>query len=78
MVVKTMKIKCVVAYGCQENSTVEKKEAFLKFFRGRSSKIIAQKPDSYFNLMIIYRQGQTWCQEILAPKIKMENILNYF
>ena len=28
---KTMRIRCVVAYGCQENSLVEKKDKFWSF-----------------------------------------------
>ena len=29
--VKTMRIRCVVAYGCQENSLIEKKNKFWSF-----------------------------------------------
>ena len=60
--VKTMKIRCVVAYGCQENSLVEKKLSFWKFIEEEA--MTAQNSGSGF---IMQFDGNLWAGSNLVP-----------
>ena len=60
--VKTMKIKCVVAYGCQENSSIEKKEAFWKFLEEEANK--ASISETGF---ILQFDGNLWAGPDIVP-----------
>ena len=58
--VKAMKIRCVVAYGCQENNLLERKQQFWKFIEEEA--ICAQNSGSGF---IMQFDGNLW----VGPKI---------
>ena len=60
--VKSMKIRCVVAYGCQENNLIEKKEAFWNFIEEEA--ISAWESDSGF---ILQFDGNLWAGPDLIP-----------
>ena len=60
--VRTMSIRCCVAYGCQESSLVEKKEAFWKF--------IEEEVESAWNSgsgFILQFDGNLWAGPELIP-----------
>ena len=60
--VRTMSIRCCVAYGCQESSLVEKKEAFWKF--------IEEEVESAWNSgsgFILQFDGNLWAGPEFIP-----------
>ena len=60
--VKTMKIRCVVAYGCQENSPVEKKKEFWNFLENEAK--TAHESNSGF---ILQFDGNLWAGPNIVP-----------
>ena len=61
--VKAMQIRCVVAYGCQENSLLEKKIAFWKFIEEEA--ITARNSGSGFMLQF---DGNLWAGSKIIPE----------
>jgi hypothetical protein len=59
---KSMKTRCVVAYGCQENSSVEKKTAFWSYIEEEVT--AAWESDSGF---ILHFDGNLWAGPHLVP-----------
>lgn len=59
---KGFKIRCCVAYGCQENDSVERKEAFWKHLN--EEVIMADKNESDF---ILHFDGNLWAGEEVIP-----------
>ena len=60
--VKTMRIRCVVAYGCQENSLVEKKNKFWSFIEEE----VAASWNSGFGF-ILQCDGNLWAGQDIIP-----------
>ena len=60
--VKNMKIKCVVAYGCQENSSIENKTAFWRFLEEEA--VAANSTESGF---ILQFDGNLWAGPNIVP-----------
>ena len=60
--VKSMSIRCVVAYGCQENSLIEKKEVFWRFIE--EEVITAWDSGSGF---ILQFDGNLWAGPEIVP-----------
>ena len=60
--VRTMSIRCVVAYGCQETSHVDKKNAFWKFIE--EEVISAKSAGSGF---ILHFDGNLWAGPEIIP-----------
>ena len=60
--VKAMKIRCVVAYGCQENNLLERKQQFWKFIEEEA--ICAQNSGSGF---IMQFDGNLWAGPKIVP-----------
>ena len=73
--VKNMKIRCCVAYGCQENSRVEKKKDFwdfILFLPGTQAQVL------FYSLMEIFGQDPILFLGILENRIIMENYSRIF
>ena len=59
---KGFKIRCCVAYGCQENDSVERKEAFWKYLDEEVD--IADQNESGF---LLHFDGNLWAGEKILP-----------
>ena len=60
---KNMKIRCCNAYGCQENESIDKKEAFWTFLDEEVAE--AEKQGSGF---ILHFDGNLWAGSEIIPK----------
>ena len=68
---KSMKIRCCAAYGCQENDIIERKEAFWDHLNDEVS--LAQQADAGF---ILHFDGNLWAGDKIIPgdpKIQNKN-----
>ena len=60
--VKNMKIRCCVAYGCQENELLERKEAFWKYLD--EDVFLAEQAEAGF---ILHFDGNLWAGNKIIP-----------
>lgn len=60
--VKTMRIRCVIAYGCQENSLVDKKNKFWSFIEEE----VITSWDSGFGFILQF-DGNLWAGPDIIP-----------
>ena len=60
--VKDMRIRCCLAYGCQENDTIERKEAFWEYLE--EDVIEADNSESGF---ILHFDGNLWAGNNVIP-----------
>ena len=62
IVVKDMKVRCVVAYGCQENANIDRKEAFWKYLDEN-----VQQADISGSGFILQFDGNLWAGTDIIP-----------
>ena len=76
--VKSMTIRCCIAYGCQENENIERKEEFWKYLDEDVSQANTSGSGFIYSLMGICGLEQKLFQGILISRIEMENCSKNF